>query len=53
MKSKKTKNKEPSPVENLSAEESLRRMAAFKERKEKFIATIKKSKDRDIPAHEE
>jgi hypothetical protein len=50
MKIKKAKKKERSPVETVSAEESLKRMATFTERKEKFIATIKKSKDRDLPA---
>ena len=32
----------------LSAEESLKRMEAFPERKEQFIAAIRKSQDRNI-----
>lgn len=35
---------ESSP-EQVSAAEALRRMKAFAERKEKFVAAIKKSKD--------
>ena len=38
---------EDSP-EQVTAEEALRRMRSFNERKEKFVAAIKKSKDRDI-----
>lgn len=34
----------------LTAEESLRRMKDFKNRKDEFIASIRKSKSRDIPA---
>jgi hypothetical protein len=42
-KTKKTRT-ENSP-EQISAAEALRRMKAFAERKEKFVAAIKKSKD--------
>ena len=31
-------------------EESMRRMEAFQEREEKFIASNRKSKDRNLPA---
>lgn len=34
----------------LSAEESLKRMEAFPERKEQFIAAIRKSQDRNLPS---
>ena len=48
MKKKKSPSSE-SP-EQITADEALARMRSFTERKEKFIAAIKKSKDRDIPA---
>ncbi len=32
----------------LTAEESLKRMEAFPERKEQIVATVRKSKDRSI-----
>jgi hypothetical protein len=34
----------------LTAEESLRRMEDFPERKEQIVAAIRKSKDRSIPS---
>ena len=34
--------------EQISEEEALRRMKSFPDRKEKFIAAIKESTDRDI-----
>jgi hypothetical protein len=34
----------------LTAEESLKRMEAFPERKEQFVAAVRKSKDRSVPA---
>lgn len=37
-------------AEQVSAKEALARMSKFKERKDKFVAAIKKSKDRDISA---
>jgi hypothetical protein len=37
-------------AEQVSPEEALKRMSSFKERKDKFVAAIKKSKDRDISA---
>jgi hypothetical protein len=47
-----TGNKEESPPKaspgQVTEDEALRRMRSFKERKEKFVAAIKKSKDRDI-----
>jgi hypothetical protein len=36
--------------EQVTLTESLRRMQTFSKRKEKFIAAIKKSKDRDLSA---
>lgn len=36
--------------EQITAEESLKRMKGFAERREEFIAAIKKSKNRNIPA---
>ena len=44
MKREKKRKPSESP-EQVSAEEALRRMKAFTERKEKFVAAIKKSKD--------
>jgi hypothetical protein len=38
--------------EQVTAEEALRRMKSYAERKEKFIAAIKESPDRDIPSAE-
>ena len=38
-----------SPVQ-VTAEEALQRMKRFAERKEKFVAAIKKSQDRNISA---
>ena len=50
----KKKDKAKTPVENspeqVTPEEALRRMRSFAERKEKFVAAIKKSKDRDLSA---
>jgi hypothetical protein len=40
---KKTEQK-PSP-EQISSEEALRRMKSFSQRREKFVAAIKKSQD--------
>ena len=34
--------------EQVKGDEALKRMKAFAERKEKFVAAIKKSKDRDL-----
>jgi hypothetical protein len=45
----KTERASDSP-EQISAEEALKRMKTFAERKERFIAAIKESKDRDLPA---
>lgn len=36
--------------EQVTPEEALKRMRSFAERKEKFVAAIKKSKDRDLSA---
>lgn len=44
MKNKTGKKTDNSP-EQITATEALRRMKAFAERKEKFVAAIKKSKD--------
>lgn len=41
---KKTENKSSSP-EQVTAEEALKRMKAFTERKERFVAAIKKSQN--------
>jgi hypothetical protein len=38
--------------EQVSPEEALERMRSFAGRKEKFVAAIKESTDRDIPAAE-
>jgi hypothetical protein len=35
-------------TEQITPEEALKRMKSFQERKEKFIAAVKKSKDRDL-----
>jgi hypothetical protein len=43
-KDKKTENKSSSP-EQVTPEESLKRMKAFTERKERFVAAIKKSQN--------
>jgi hypothetical protein len=40
-------DKKTSP-EQVTTNEALARMRSFKKRKEKFVAAIKKSKDRDI-----
>jgi hypothetical protein len=45
---KKLTNVKKSSPEQVSAEESLKRMKRFAERKENFIAAIKKSKNRDL-----
>ena len=45
MKKKSDKNSSP---EKISAAEALKRMKSFGERKEKFVAAVKKSKDRDL-----
>jgi hypothetical protein len=45
----KRKQPERSP-EQVMPEEALRRMRSFAGRKEKFVAAIKKSKDRDLSA---
>jgi hypothetical protein len=43
--------KEPkNSPEQVSPELALKRMRSFAERKEKFVAAIKKSKDRDLSA---
>jgi hypothetical protein len=39
-----------SSPEQVTPEEALRRMRSFAGRKEKFVAAIKKSKDRDLSA---
>ena len=44
MKKKKTEKQTDSP-EQVSATEALKRMKSFAVRKEKFVASIKKSKD--------
>ena len=33
----------------LTAEESLKRMQAFRDRKERFVAVVRKGKDRVVP----
>jgi hypothetical protein len=43
-KDKKTESKSSSP-EQVTAEESLKRMKAFTDRKERFVAAIKKSQN--------
>jgi len=47
MTDKKPKNSKPenSKAEQVSAAEALKRMKSFSERKEKFVALIKKSQD--------
>jgi len=40
--------KENSSPEKISATEALKRMKSFGERKEKFVAAVKKSKDRGL-----
>jgi hypothetical protein len=44
MKKKKSK-KDQGTVGQITSEEALDRMKRFKERKEKFVAAVKKSKD--------
>ena len=44
-KAKRTESSDDSTAEQVSAKESLRRMKAFIERKENFVAAIKKSKN--------
>jgi hypothetical protein len=50
----KMKNKKPVPPadspEQISPVEALNRMKGFSARKEKFVAAIKESKDRNLPA---
>ena len=41
----KTSKKERSSPEQITAEEALARMKSFSDRRERFIAAIKKSKD--------
>ena len=50
MAKKKDPKRNKDSAEQLSPEEALKRMSKFKERKDKFVAAIKKSKDRDISA---
>jgi hypothetical protein len=38
------------PRAKLSAAESLKRMEGFDRRREQFVAAIRKSKNRDLPA---
>ncbi|HEX6127045.1 MAG TPA: hypothetical protein VFZ23_16860 [Pyrinomonadaceae bacterium] len=45
---KKKKPKSSDSPEQVSGDEALKRMKSFAERKEAFIAAIKKSKDRDL-----
>ena len=45
MTTKSVKKKESSSPEKISATEALKRMKSFGERKEKFVAAVKKSKD--------
>ena len=45
MPNKKTKKQTSESPEQISAREALKRMKAFEERKEKFVAAVKKSKD--------
>ncbi len=47
MSKKKSSKKQDSP-EQVSSEESLARMKSFVERRDKFIAAVKKSKDRGL-----
>ena len=50
MAKKKDTEEKKESAEQVSPEEALTRMSSFKERKDKFVAAIKKSKDRDISA---
>ena len=46
MKKREPKKQKPSESrEQITARESLKRMKSFSERKEKFVAAVKKSKD--------
>jgi hypothetical protein len=45
MAKRETKKKTSESPEQVTAREALKRMKAFEERKEKFVAAIKKSKD--------
>ena len=48
-KAKKTTNERPKRMK-LGAEEILKRMEEFPKRKERFIAAIRKGKNRSVPA---
>ena len=48
MKKKKPPEAELNSAELVTANEALKRMRSFNKRKEKFIAAVKKSKDRDL-----
>ncbi|HSI88252.1 MAG TPA: hypothetical protein VK918_04295 [Pyrinomonadaceae bacterium] len=50
MAKKKDKGEQKESAEQVEPEEALKRMSSFKDRKDKFVAAIKKSKDRDISA---
>ena len=50
MKSRAVKKEESSSPEKITASEALKRMKSFGERKEKFVAAVKKSKDRNLSA---
>lgn len=48
MGKKKASKKHAGSISQVTADEALQRMNSFAERKEKFIASIKTSKDRNI-----
>jgi hypothetical protein len=45
---KKRNEKQKDSPEQVSADDARRRMRAFADRKEKFVAAVKKSKDRSV-----
>jgi hypothetical protein len=50
VKKKEREKKDENSAEQVDAGDALARMKAFADRKENFIAAIKKSKDRDLSA---
>jgi len=51
VKKREPKKQKPSEsLEQITASESVKRMKSFSERKEKFVAAVKKSKDRGVSA---
>jgi hypothetical protein len=49
MKKRKTASEKGS-AEQISADEALRRMKRFVDRKERFVDAVKKGKDRGLPS---